>query len=177
MRSYVEALHAQGRFEAVLAHVTTEVRERMTILPTSSEWVPAHLSNGVLDAYLDLTDLDAVRSMALEANRSGIVRIVEPIIRTAMRLGGGGPGAILSRLPLVLGRQQRGYAFAWRDEEGPRGTLVIHTLGVRETPASVASWEGGLSNAFELAGTPGSIRSSSCTPRGEGSETTFLARW
>jgi hypothetical protein len=178
MRSYIEALRAQGCLEQVQERVTPEVLERMTILPTSSEWVSTHLSNGVLDAYVGLRDLDAVRAMARDANRGGIVRIIEPIIRTAMRIGGGGPDAMLSRLELVLGRQQRGYAFHWtKGDDGRSGTLVIETRGVSETPASVASWEGGLANAFDLSGMPGTLRSTKCVPHHGGSVTTFLAKW
>ncbi len=53
--------------------------------------------------------------------------------------------------------------------------IVSH--GLRETPASAVSWEGGLAIAFDLTQTSGSLRMESQKHAGGASTTTYLARW
>jgi hypothetical protein len=147
------------------------------LLPTSSDWVPTRITNGLLDAYQVIAGNDAVRALARNANRGGLVRIIEPLLRTAMRLGGASPAALLSRLDVLLRQQQEGYEFRWSALDARSGTLLIITHGTPETPASAVSWEGALAIAFDLTNTTGTIRCSKIERQGEGSVSTLAVRW
>ncbi len=120
---------------------------------------------------------EATRSLARRANRVGIVRIIEPVIRTAMRMGGAGPAAILSRLELILRQQQRGYDIGWDSLGADSGRVRLVSYGLRETGASLVSWEGALSIAFDLTSTTGTVRAESRRYDGAASHSALLARW
>lgn len=177
LRAYVETMRGDGVLERVLSHVDAEVRGLVAMPPTSAELVPARITNALIEGHNAELGDDATRAMARRANRVGIVRIIEPIIRTAMRLGGGSPAAILSRLDLILKQQQSGYEIGWdaAGEHGGRVRIVSH--GLRESAASMVSWEGALSIAFDLTNTTGTIRTESRRFDGEASHAILAARW
>ena len=107
----------------------------------------------------------------------GIVRIIEPIIRTALRLGGASPAAILSRLELLLRQQQRGYELGWQELSPTSGKVRIVSHGLAETAASMASWEGALSIAFDLTETSGRVRTTERRWADGRTTASLLAEW
>jgi len=177
LRAYLETMRGDGVLDRVLPHVDAEVRGLLDMPPTSSELVPARITNALIEGHCRELGEDATRAMARRANRVGIVRIIEPIIRTAMRLGGGGPAAIFSRLDLILKRQQRGYELGWDalGENAGRVRLVSH--GLRESGPSLVSWEGALSIAFDLTSTTGTVRAESRRFDGAASHSALAVRW
>ena len=176
-RAYVETMRADGVLDGILADVDDEVRALVQLLPTSSELVPARITNALIEVHDAQHGDQATRSLAQRANRVGVVRIIEPLVRTAMRLGGGGPAAILSRLDLILRQQQRGYEFAWDALGDKSGRVRLVSHGFRETAATLVSWEGALSIAFEVAGTTGAVRTESRRFDGSVSHSALVARW
>lgn len=177
LRAYLETMRGDGMLERVLPHVDAEVRGLVEMPPTSSELVPARITNALIEGYCSELGDDATRAMARRANRVGIVRIIEPIIRTAMRLGGGGPAAILSRLDLILKQQQRGYEMGWDTLDAHAGRVRIVSFGLKETAASLISWEGALSIAFDLTNTTGTVRAESRRFDGAATHAVLAVRW
>lgn len=177
LRAYLDSVRAEGEFDRVRAIVDDEARGAMDLPPTSSEFVPSRITNALIEGYHILRGADATRALARRANRAGIVRIIEPVIRTAMRIGGASPAAILSRLELILRQQQRGYELGWEELDARSGRVRVVSHGLRETPAAAVSWEGALSIAFDLTQTDGTLRMESQKHVNGASTTTFLARW
>jgi len=177
LRAYLEALRASPDFDRVRAMVAAEAQAAMDLPPTSSEFVPARITNALIEAHHALHGAELTRDLARRANRGGIVRIIEPLVRAAMRIGGASPAAVLSRLDTILHRQQRGYEFAWEGLDARSGRVRVVSHGLRETPASAVSWEGALAIAFDLTETKGTIRTETQKHVGAVSTTTYLARW
>jgi len=177
LRAYVDALRSSGDFDRVRGLVDAETQGLMDLPPTSSEFVPAHVTNALIEAYHAQHGPDASPELARRANRGGNVSIPEPLVRAAMRVAGGSPAAILSRLATILGRQQRGYELTWEGLDARSGRVRVVSHGLRETPASAVSWEGALAIAFDLTETSGTLRMESQKHVGGSSTTSYVARW
>jgi hypothetical protein len=177
LRAYLETLRSEGTLDRIVARLDGEVRALVAMPPTSAELVPARVTNALIEAYYVELGEEATRAMARRANRAGIVRIIEPIIRTALRLGGASPAAILSRLELLLRQQQVGYDLGWEGVSSNAGKVRIVSHGLEETAASMVSWEGALAIAFDLTQTEGRVRTVERRWADGRTTSTLLAQW
>ena len=177
LRSYAQLLASRGLLDGLARQASPDLREALTILPTSGEWVPARLTNEISEISGGLFGDEKLRQFTKEANRTGIVRILEPVIRTALRLGGARPHAVLSRLGIILRAQQLGYTWGYDELAPNRARLTMTVEGLRETHATLVGWEGALEITFDLLGTTGRIRAERMTWDGQRSVCPFLATW
>lgn len=164
-RAYVTGLERLGLLEAVRAAAPPRVRALMEAPPLHSTWLRDGELAELLDTVLSLHGRDAVRRLGSETTRATTLKLLRPMLRTALAVGGGGPEALFFGVNAFTRIFIDGVSFRFQHTAPAEGQLELRS-SYAMGESLYAAWEGTLSLLFEECGVRGTIEPTRVTHGG-----------
>jgi hypothetical protein len=156
VRAYIDELRALGVLDELRPRLSPEAAQLVDKPPLPVRWVEVRLAHEPLVALAQLRGRDEVRALAHRVVGGKVGAILKPLLTTTLRLFGGTPATLLSRLDTLTAVMLRGVTFSWTAAGPSAGTVAIgYPYPVDD--ALFATWEGMLQLGFDLTGTTGTV--------------------
>jgi hypothetical protein len=156
VRAYVDELRALGVLDEIRPRLSQEAEKLLDRPPMPVSWVEVRLAHEPLVALSGVRGRDAVRALAHRVVGGKVGAILKPLLTTTLRLFGGTPATLFSRLDTLTAVMLRGVKFSWTAAGPAAGALGIgYPYPVDE--ALFATWEGMLHLGFDLTQTRGVV--------------------
>lgn len=156
VRAYVDELRALGVLDEIRPHLSQPAEKLLDKPPMPVSWVEVRLAHEPLVALSRVRGRDEVRALARRVVGGKVGAILKPLLTTTLRLFGGTPATLFSRLDTLTAVMLRGVKFSWTAAGPTAGTVGIeYPYPVDE--ALFATWEGMLHLGFDLAQTTGTL--------------------
>lgn len=169
VRGYLDELRSMGALEQIRPHLSPDAARLAERPPLPISWVEIRVAHEPLVALCALRGRDAVRALGHRVAAGQMGAVVRPLLASTLRLFGGTPATLFSRLETLTSVMLRGVKFAWSATAPTAGTLTIE-YPVAVDPALFATWEGMLHVAYDLtkvSGTVGQARVGAGGKRGD----------
>jgi hypothetical protein len=154
--SHVQELRRSGR----LAEVRAAASERLVPLLDQPREAPKWMDGLAFDelnaVVYGLRGREGLRELLQQVMKSGLAKVLEPIIQLALAVFGGTPAAILSRADSLLAVNSRGVRMKWMTSTFTSGIVQV-SCGEVIPPISWIAWEGIFIHVVELAGVSGAV--------------------
>ncbi len=159
VRGYLDELRSMGALEEIRPQLSPDAAKLADKPPLPISWVEIRLAHEPLVALAALRGRDEVRALGHRVAAGQMGAVVRPLLATTLRLFGGTPATLFSRLETLTSVMLRGVKFAWSAAAPTAGTLTIE-YPVSVDPALFATWEGILHVAYDLAKVSGTVAQS-----------------
>ncbi|HEY6910499.1 MAG TPA: hypothetical protein VI356_14065 [Myxococcales bacterium] len=156
VRAYVDELRALGAVEEIRPHLSPEAEKLLDKPPMPVSWVEVRLAHEPLVALGRVRGRDEVRALAHRVVGGKVGAILRPLLTTTLRLFGGTPATLFSRLDTLTAVMLRGVKFSWTAAGPGAGTVGI-AYPYPVDPALFSTWEGMLRLGFDLTQTSGKV--------------------
>jgi hypothetical protein len=154
--SHVQELRRSGR----LAEVRAAASDRLVPLLDRPREVPNWMDGVAFDelnaVVYGLHGREGLRELLQQVMKSGLAKVLEPIIQLALTFFGATPAAILDRADSLLAVNARGVRMKWTRATSTSGTVQV-CCGEVIPPISWIAWEGIFIHVVELAGVRGTV--------------------
>lgn len=174
VRAYVAELRSAGALDAVRPRLSAEAARLVDKPPLPVSWVEIRLAHEPLVALAALRGRDEVRALGHRVVTGQLGAVFRPLLASTLRLFGGSPATLFSRIDTLTAIMLRGVRFSWTASGTTAGTMLIeYPYAVDD--ALFATWEGILQVAYDLTqakGTIGQARLGDGGKRGD-----FELRW
>ncbi|MFO0558087.1 MAG: hypothetical protein U0269_29905 [Polyangiales bacterium] len=169
-------LEREGKLALVRGAASEPVRALLDRPPLASEWVDGALMHGVLVAIASAEGLDGVQSIS----RRAVVESVAPVLRSyagpILRLFGGSPHTIFSRLGEVMKLTNRGVEGGYRGIDDTAAFVSFcHPEAAPMHEAMFASWRGSIEATLDFCDVRGTVGEPVVNRAKNGAE--FEVRW
>lgn len=156
VRAYVDELRALGVLEEIRPRLSPEAAQLVDKPPMPVSWVEVRLAHEPLVALGQVRGRGEVRALAHRVAGGKVGVILKPLLTTTLRLFGGTPATLFSRLDTLTAVMLRGVKFSWTAAGPTAGTVGIdYPYPVDD--ALFATWEGMLHLGFDLSQTAGTL--------------------
>jgi hypothetical protein len=145
-------LRERGLLTAVIERAPPAARDLLIEPPLVSEWVSGEAQNAVLDAVHAVGGDALVREMIRSSIRTGVLRLLEPVLHGFARVFGRSPDVVLSRIESMRKNVVRGVSFAYEPLSSNAGLIVIRSLGDPLGACSALAWASSAEVLCELMG-------------------------
>ncbi|MGE5049447.1 MAG: hypothetical protein ACM3PC_12800 [Deltaproteobacteria bacterium] len=156
VRAYVDELRGLGVLDEIRPHLSQQAEKFLDKPPMPVSWVEVRLAHEPLVALSRVRGREEVRALAHRVVRGKVGAILKPLLTTTLRLFGGTPATLFSRLDTLTAVMLRGVKFSWTATGPTAGTVGIE-YPYAVDPALFATWEGMLHLGFDLAQTAGKV--------------------
>jgi hypothetical protein len=155
-RGYVLELERQGELAALRPRLSAATLNLIASGNLAPRWIDGSIIDELLCTVAAQAGRQAARTLGHSAMRNGVVgKVLEPLLSVVL-LRSGNPGALFSRADGMASIVSQGTSLSWASAGTGIGTLTLRCDEPCPEP-SWAAWEGALSYAFDLIGTPGRI--------------------
>ncbi len=174
VRAYLAELRSAGALEEIRPRLSPGAAKLVDKPPLPISWVEIRLAHEPLVALSALRGRDEVRALGHRAGTGQLFTLVRPLLATTLRLFGGDPSSLFSRMDSVTAVMLRGVKFTWASSGATAGTVGIeYPYAVDD--ALFATWEGILLVAYDLVQTKGTVARASVAAGGKRGE--FDVQW
>ncbi|MFT3710262.1 MAG: hypothetical protein QM817_21755 [Archangium sp.] len=144
IQAVVHVLERMGALRPVLEHVSPDSRISLEY-PHHRRYHPGTVLDETMAAVARLHGADAVGKVMYSAMETTLEGVVAPLARVFMAMNGGGPGALLERLEVLIGAGAMGFRVSWQPDQqnGCAGRAVFTTDSMLPNEADY-SWKGTL---------------------------------
>jgi hypothetical protein len=156
VRAYLAELRSAGVLDAVRPRLTAEAEKLVDKPPLPVTWVEIRLAHEPLVALAALRGRDEVRALGQRVVSGQLGALFRPLLASTLRLFGGTPASLFSRIDTITAVMLRGVKFSWTASGPTAGTVAIE-YPYPVDDALFATWEGILQIAYELAQTAGTV--------------------
>lgn len=173
-RAIADAVGRAGLTAEVQQRASPELARVLARRPLPIAWVDGRLLAELIDIVTTVRGSDAGRRLVLDATRSSIGRLLEPVLKATLNVFGASPASLMTRLPALTALTDRGSRFSYQPRSASAGELRV------EVPVPVpksfwAAWAGVLDFGFELCGAHGVVKVAAQAP--DGTSTTYDVSW
>jgi hypothetical protein len=169
VRAYLRELRLLNVLEAIRPRLTPGAALFLDKPPLPTSWVEVRLAHEPLVALGQLRGRDQVRALAHRVASGNVGTVMRPLLATTLKLFGGTPATLFSRLDTLTSIMLRGVRFSWTPSGASAGTIGIE-YPYPVDAALFATWEGILLVAFDLAEVSGTIALARPREGGRGAE-------
>jgi hypothetical protein len=169
VRAYLKELRSLDVLEAIRPRLSPDAALFLSKPPLATQWVEVRLAHEPLVVLGQLRGRDQVRALAHRVAGGQLGTIMRPLLATTLKLFGGTPATLFSRLDALTSVMLRGVKFSWTPSGASAGTIGIE-YPYPVDDALFATWEGILLVAFDLAETTGTIAAARPRDGGWGAE-------
>jgi hypothetical protein len=155
IRTFVDHLRWAGLFERVREQVPPGTQAVMDRPPERGEWSDAYHLRYMIEAVGVLEGASAVRRMSRESTTQWWLLFVRPIVQGMMRVFGGSPGTLLSRVDLLTREFSVGHKFEYSEIGQNAGRFEVHSP-MPATPMSGEAWAAACESVLDFCGVTGS---------------------
>lgn len=178
VRGILTTLVRKDMLAAVQRELSPSVRDSVSSLPPVSSFVPGVVAVELNVAIERAFGMPAVREVAFEAARDGVIPLLATAAQTTMRIFGVTPPALLSRMNTLAATTTRGIRYDYEPTDSKSGRLTVEYTGSSDLPLALfESTGGGLNTLFSMCSVDGSISKAVWVENGQRNATTFTVQW
>jgi hypothetical protein len=156
VRAYLAELRSSGVLDAVRPRLSADAAKLVDKPPLPVGWVEIRVAHEPLVALAALRGRDEVRAFGHRVAKGQLGVVFRPLLTGMLKLFGGTPASLFSRMETITAVMLRGVKFSWKESGPTAGTLAIdHPYPVDD--AVFAVWEGLLLFAYDLVQTTGTV--------------------
>jgi len=174
VRAYLADLRSMGELEAIRPKLAGDAAKMVDKPPLPVSWVEIRVAHEPLVVLAGLKGRDEVRKLGHRVAKGQLGTLFRPLLTSTLKLFGGTPASLYSRMDTITSVMLRGVKFAWAASGPSQGMVSIeHPYPVHD--ALFATWEGMLQFAYDLVETTGTVSRARIGPDGKRGE--LDVRW
>lgn len=174
VRGYLTFLDEEQLSERVAAAGTSDVKAIFAHRPMATDWIPGQTLEALVEAVLAIGGPATVRRMVDQIMTGAVARVLRPLGESLVRLFGGSPHTLFSRMATINAPLFRGLEYTYT-----KGGETACTVEVRwprpPLPSAVVAWNAALD--MILRGTARDAKPIRETPREGGRAVAFAMNW
>lgn len=156
VRAYLAELRSLGALEDVRPRLSADAAKLVDKPPLPVSWVEIRLAHEPLVALAGLRGRDEVRALGKRVVSGQLGALFRPLLASTLKLFGGTPASLFSRIDTITALALRGVKFTWTASGPTAGTIAIE-YPYPVDDALFATWEGILQIAYDLAQATGTV--------------------
>jgi hypothetical protein len=178
LRAYVTELKRADLFDRVLAKISPATRPLLVDPPPGSTWLDSKHTEHLGEVVSALEGLLFWRSISHDATLNTMVPVLRIVIEGFVRLFGGTPATLFTRLTKITSTSARGVIYDYEATSNRSGVLTVRYPERRNVPLSTFyCCAGGVETIFDICRAKGTLGDPRMVDNGRSNTATFDVSW